>query len=157
MGLGFGKKTPDEYKQLESMGDDLLPPATYVLVFDSWRHWANPNASKPSTYFLGLKTTGDNECGEGKSVSMTFNYHPDPASVAEKNYTQMNAITEANIKDWIEAANSEPVVNEGAIDLIATMEMLAGQVKPKVVVPLTQDTYNSKTRNAFGKPKALGA
>jgi hypothetical protein len=157
MSLGFGKKTPDEYTKLQSMGDDLLPPADYVLQFDTWRHWQNSNAQKPSIYFLGLKTTAENDVGEGKGVSVVFRYHPNPSIVADKDYAKMNQSTEADLKDWIESANADVMMVDGATDMVATMEMLCQTVKPKIVCTLGQETYDGKTRNTFGKPKALGS
>lgn len=123
MSLGFGRKTPKDYADLQTGGpvDDSVPAGKYMVKAENFFHLKPDAKRQTGCYFLRCKTTEDNAEHADKRLSLRFNYHPAPQTA---NYEAMNDISEQNMKGTLESANSEPIVENGVVDLVASIERL---------------------------------
>lgn len=155
MSLGFGQIPPQEWEKVKSGSSaDIVDAGDYFLKVVDVRH-IDPSKSQKGlgAYIVVLEVTEEN--GEqflGKKVEARIGYHPDPSTAGDKadGYTRMNEISETKLAQLIDAANTEPMMNDsGMIDSVKTLLKMPS-MGPKILGAVMHETYQGKLQQDVG-------
>jgi hypothetical protein len=154
MSMGFGKVPVEDWEKVKTGSSvDLVEPGDYFGVVSAVRH-IEPTPTRPLGAFIVQFTLSEEnaEAVRDKKIECRISYHPDPSQAkAEKveGYIKMNDMSNTVAASLIDATNVEPAVENGIIDVVASLNKLAA-LSPKVLCCVSHELYEGKTQQRVG-------